>query len=174
MSVTQQQVLDALSKVMSPRGVALPNANVLSAISPRRQSVFLHQCRCRRGKSLGGCSGEGGRCRAGHSRRHLGDDRAHRGTQGRLPPRAAPHPHAPPPHRPWRAAGGRAPAAAGRARRCRAGGNSRASPPSSRSPRARAASANRPPRSTSRSACATLACASGCSMPISTAPRCRG
>ncbi|MGB6397559.1 MAG: iron-sulfur cluster assembly protein, partial [Bradyrhizobium sp.] len=33
MSVTQQQVLDCLSKVMSPRGVALTNAGVLSAIS---------------------------------------------------------------------------------------------------------------------------------------------
>ena len=33
MSVTQQQVLDGLAKVMSPRGVALTNANVLSAIS---------------------------------------------------------------------------------------------------------------------------------------------
>ena len=33
MSVTQQQVLDALAKVASPRGVALTNANVLSAIT---------------------------------------------------------------------------------------------------------------------------------------------
>ncbi len=33
MSVTQQQVLDGLAKVMSPRGVALSNAGVLSAIS---------------------------------------------------------------------------------------------------------------------------------------------
>ena len=32
-SVTQQQVLDALAKVMSPRGVALTDANVLSAIT---------------------------------------------------------------------------------------------------------------------------------------------
>jgi ATP-binding protein involved in chromosome partitioning len=32
-SVTKQQVLDGLAKVMSPRGVALPNANVLSDIS---------------------------------------------------------------------------------------------------------------------------------------------
>jgi len=30
-SVTQQQVLDALKQVASPRGVALTNANVLSA-----------------------------------------------------------------------------------------------------------------------------------------------
>lgn len=33
MSVTQQQVLDGLAKVTSPRGVALPQANVLSDIA---------------------------------------------------------------------------------------------------------------------------------------------
>jgi ATP-binding protein involved in chromosome partitioning len=41
LSVTQQQVLDALSKVMSPRGVALPHANVLSAISASDGKVFF-------------------------------------------------------------------------------------------------------------------------------------
>ncbi len=41
MSVTQQQVMDALSKVMSPRGVALPNANVLSAITVSDGKVFF-------------------------------------------------------------------------------------------------------------------------------------
>ncbi len=41
MSVTQQQVLDALSKVMSPRGVALPHANVLSAITVTDGKVFF-------------------------------------------------------------------------------------------------------------------------------------
>ena len=41
MSVTQQQVLDALAKVMSPRGVALPNANVLSAITASDGKVFF-------------------------------------------------------------------------------------------------------------------------------------
>jgi ATP-binding protein involved in chromosome partitioning len=40
-SVTQQQVLDALAKVMSPRGVALTNANVLSAISVSDGKVFF-------------------------------------------------------------------------------------------------------------------------------------
>src|SRR5205807_2566121 len=40
-SVTQQQVLDALSKVMSPRGVALPHANVLSAITVTDGKVFF-------------------------------------------------------------------------------------------------------------------------------------
>ena len=41
MSVTQQQVLDALAKVMSPRGVALTNANVLSAITAADGKVFF-------------------------------------------------------------------------------------------------------------------------------------
>jgi ATP-binding protein involved in chromosome partitioning len=39
--VTQQQVLDALAKVASPRGVALTNANVLSAISVTDGKVFF-------------------------------------------------------------------------------------------------------------------------------------
>ncbi len=41
MSVTQQQVLDGLAKVMSPRGVALTDANVLSAISVSDGKVFF-------------------------------------------------------------------------------------------------------------------------------------
>jgi ATP-binding protein involved in chromosome partitioning len=41
LSVTQQQVLDALGKVMSPRGVALPHANVLSAITASDGKVFF-------------------------------------------------------------------------------------------------------------------------------------
>src|SRR5580698_4245862 len=40
-SITQQQVLDALAKVASPRGVALANANVLSAISVTDGKVFF-------------------------------------------------------------------------------------------------------------------------------------
>src|SRR5260221_11936258 len=40
-SVTQQQVLDALAKVASPRGVALTNANVLSAITASDGKVFF-------------------------------------------------------------------------------------------------------------------------------------
>jgi len=40
-SVTQQQVLDALAKVASPRGVALTNTNVLSAISVTDGKVFF-------------------------------------------------------------------------------------------------------------------------------------
>ena len=41
MSVTQQQVLDSLSRVASPRGVALTNANVLSAITVSDGKVFF-------------------------------------------------------------------------------------------------------------------------------------
>ena len=41
MSVTQQQVLDALKQVKSPRGVALPDANVLSAITASDGKVFF-------------------------------------------------------------------------------------------------------------------------------------
>jgi ATP-binding protein involved in chromosome partitioning len=40
-SVTQQQVLDALAKVASPRGVALTNAGVLSAITANDGKVFF-------------------------------------------------------------------------------------------------------------------------------------
>ncbi len=41
MSVTQQQVQDTLAKVASPRGVALTNANVLSAITVNDGKVFF-------------------------------------------------------------------------------------------------------------------------------------
>ncbi|WP_426434476.1 Mrp/NBP35 family ATP-binding protein [Bradyrhizobium genosp. P] len=41
MSVTQQQVLECLAKVMSPRGTALTNANVLSAITVTDGKVFF-------------------------------------------------------------------------------------------------------------------------------------
>ncbi len=41
MSVTQQQVLDSLARIKSPRGVALANANVLSAISASDGKVFF-------------------------------------------------------------------------------------------------------------------------------------
>jgi ATP-binding protein involved in chromosome partitioning len=41
LSVTQQQVLDRLSKVMSPRGVSLSNAGVLSAITVGDGKVFF-------------------------------------------------------------------------------------------------------------------------------------
>jgi ATP-binding protein involved in chromosome partitioning len=41
LSVTQQQVLDGLARVQSPRGVALTNAGVLSAISVSDGKVFF-------------------------------------------------------------------------------------------------------------------------------------
>jgi ATP-binding protein involved in chromosome partitioning len=41
LSVTQQQVLESLAKVMSPRGVALTNANVLSDIAVNDGKVFF-------------------------------------------------------------------------------------------------------------------------------------
>lgn len=41
MSVTQQQVLDGLSKVMSPRGIPLTNAHVLSPIGVNDGKVFF-------------------------------------------------------------------------------------------------------------------------------------
>ncbi|MGJ4945622.1 Mrp/NBP35 family ATP-binding protein [Bradyrhizobium sp. HKCCYLS1011] len=41
MSVTQQQVLEALRRVRSPRGVALPDANVLSPITANDGKVFF-------------------------------------------------------------------------------------------------------------------------------------
>src|SRR5215210_8316931 len=41
LSVTQQQVLDRLAKVMSPRGVALTEANVLSVITVNDGKVFF-------------------------------------------------------------------------------------------------------------------------------------
>src|SRR5271154_4913767 len=40
-SVTQQQVLDALARVASPRGVALTNADVLSEIAVNDGKVFF-------------------------------------------------------------------------------------------------------------------------------------
>src|SRR6202140_66107 len=40
-SVTQQQVLDTLAKVASPRGVALTHADVLSAITVTDGKVFF-------------------------------------------------------------------------------------------------------------------------------------
>src|SRR5215212_2682400 len=40
-SVTQQQVLDALARVASPRGVPLTSANVLSAITAADGKVFF-------------------------------------------------------------------------------------------------------------------------------------
>ncbi|MGA7995082.1 MAG: iron-sulfur cluster assembly protein, partial [Bradyrhizobium sp.] len=41
MGVTQQQVLEALAKVASPRGVALTKANVLSPVTVTDGKVFF-------------------------------------------------------------------------------------------------------------------------------------
>lgn len=41
MSVTQQQVQDVLARVATPRGVALTNAGVLSAITAGDGKVFF-------------------------------------------------------------------------------------------------------------------------------------
>ena len=41
MSVTQQQVLSSLARVRSPRGVALTDANVLSAITVNDGKVLF-------------------------------------------------------------------------------------------------------------------------------------
>jgi ATP-binding protein involved in chromosome partitioning len=41
LSVTQQQVLEALRQIKTPRGVALPDANVLSAITANDGKVFF-------------------------------------------------------------------------------------------------------------------------------------
>ena len=85
MSVTQQQVLDALAKVMSPRGVALPHANVLSEITASDGKVFfsinVDAAEARAWESVRAAGRSRG---ARHSRRQHGDDRAHRRAQGRL------------------------------------------------------------------------------------------
>ena len=77
MSVTQQQVLDALGKVASPRGVALTNANVLSEIIVTDGKVFfsinVDAAEARAWESVRAAGrGRGAR----HSRRHRRDDRA--------------------------------------------------------------------------------------------------
>ncbi len=103
MSVTQQQVLDALARVASPRGVALTNANVLSAVTVTDGKVFFSinvdaaEARAWGKRARAGRSGG-----ARDSRRHRRHDRADRRTQGRLR-RAATTPAASP--CPWRGAG---------------------------------------------------------------------
>ena len=177
LSVTQQQVLDALAKVMSPRGVALTNANVLSAIiGHRRQGVLLDQCRCRGGPRLGKRSRAGGSRRARHSRRQRRDDRAHRRAQGR---RCAAATAAPPPS-PHRHAHGVQPVSAHRPPQSpaladvQAGGNSRHRRRDRGGLRQRRRRQIDHRAQSGARACAISACASACSMPISTGPRCRG
>ena len=172
MSVTQQQILDVLSKVRSPRGTALTEAGVLSAITVNDGKVFFsinvdaHEARAwedvraQTEAAVRAIPGVTAAMIALTAERKPGSAPPHR----RDGPRAACR-------RSRRTGRRRKPPAA---RRCRGRRKFPVSPPSSPSPRARAASANRPPRSTSRSACATSACGSACSTPISTARRCRG
>ena len=171
-SVTQQQVLDRLGKVTSPRGVALTDANVLSAITVNDGKVFfsinVDAAEARAWESVRAQAEAAVRAIPGVTTAMVALTAERKPAAGAAA--AAPHRHAP-----GRAAGLGAPAAAqSRPRRCRGRRKFPASPPSSRWPPARAASANRPPRSISRSACAISACASACSMPTSTGRRCRG
>ena len=97
MSVTQQQVLDSLAKVASPRGVALDQCQrAVGDLGHRRQGVLLDQCRRRGGPRLGKRARAGRSRRARHSRRHRGDDRADGRAQAGLAAasRRAPHRHA--------------------------------------------------------------------------------
>jgi len=108
-SVTQQQVLDALAKVASPRGVPVTNANVLSAITVTDGKVFfsinVDAVEARAWESVRAQAEAAVRA---NSRRHRRDDCAHRRTQARCGAfavtwrtggTAAASP------RPWRAAG---------------------------------------------------------------------
>ena len=124
MSVTQQQVLDALAKVASPRGVALTNANVLSAITVTDGKVFFS------------INVDAAEARAWESVRAQAEAavRAIPGvtvamialTAERKPGSPPPAPRRTPAHAPRRAAGRRAPAAARRGvADVETGGNSR-------------------------------------------------
>ena len=173
MSVTQQQVLDALARVTSPRGVALTNAGVLSAISASDGKVFfsinVDAAEARAWESIRAAGRSRG---ARHSRRRHRDGRTDGRTQGGSAAAAPPAPHRACSHGVQTGAAHRPPQGPA-LRRCRGRRKFPAFPPSSRWPPARAASANRPPRSISRSGFAISACASACSMPISTGRRCR-
>ena len=175
-SVTQQQVLDALAKVASPRGVALTNANVLSAITVTDGKVFfsinVDAAEARAWESVRAQAEAAVRAIPGVTAAMIALT-AERKAGSPAPARRAAASH----RMRTRTACSRSPRTGrrkARRRRCRSSRKFRASPPSSRWRRARAASANRPPRSIWRWACAISACASACSMPIFTAPRCRG
>src|ERR1700712_4579691 len=130
-SVTQQQVIDALAKVASPRGVPLSNANVLSAITVTDGKVFFS------------INVDAAEARAWESVRAQAEA-AVRAIPGvtvamiALTAERKAGAAAPPPRTSRRKA---------RARRCPSSRKFRASPPSSPWRRARAVSANRPPRS---------------------------
>ncbi len=171
MSVTQQQVLDCLAKVMSPRGVPLTNANVLSAITVTDGKVFFsinvdaaearawESVRAQAENAVRGIPGVSVAMIALTAERKAGSGAAPspRPTGGVQPASTHRHPHPP---------GAQSPMA----RQAEIPGIAAviAVPP------ARAGSASRPRRSILRSACVTSACASGCSTPTSMARRCRG
>ena len=85
MSVTQQQVLDSLAKVASPRGVALDQCQcAVGDLGHRRQGVLLDQCRRRGSPRLGKRARAGRSRRARDPRRHRRHDRADGRAQGRI------------------------------------------------------------------------------------------
>ena len=94
LSVTQQQVLDALGQgEVAARRRPDRGQCAVGDHGRRRQGVLLDQCRRRARPAPGKASAPRRSRRARHSRRHRGDDRADRRTQGRA---SAPPP---PPHR---------------------------------------------------------------------------
>ena len=84
MSVTQQQVLDALQGGVAARRAADQCQRAVGDHGHRRQGDLLDQRRCRRGPRLGKRARAGRSRRARHSRRHRRDDRADRRAQARL------------------------------------------------------------------------------------------
>ena len=90
MSVTQQQVQNALAKVRSPRGVALTEAGVLSAITVADGKVFfsinVDANEARAWEDVRAQAEAAVRAIPG---RHLGHDRADRRAEGRCGAAAA-------------------------------------------------------------------------------------
>ncbi len=171
-SVTQQQVLDGLAKVMSPRGVALTNANVLSAISVNDGKVFfsinVDAAEARAWEGIRAAAEAAVRAIPGVTTAMVALTAERKAGSAPAPP--PPHRHAQGvPH----VSSHRPPQQPPRARRCRSSRKFPALPRSSRWPPARAGSANRPRRSIWRSACAISVCGSACSTPTSTDRRCR-
>ena len=174
-SVTQQQVLNSLAKVASPRGMPLSNANVLSAISVTDGKVFfsinVDAAEARAWESVRAQAEAAVR----DSRCHRGDDRADGRAQARLAATCARAASACAFTCSRRATGRRAPPAArrgvadveaggdpGRRRRHRGGlGQGRRRQVDGRD-------------QSGAGRCAISGCVSGCSTPTSTAPRCRG
>ena len=179
MSVTQQQVLDGLAQVKSPRGVALTNAGVLSAISVSDGKVFfsinVDAAEARAWESTRAEAEAAVRAIPGVT---TVDGRADRRTQGRRHAAAAaaspqPHRHAP------RRGSRRAAASAHRPPQSPASPMARqAEIPGVSAVIAVASGKGGVGKSTTALnlalACAISACGSGCSMRTSTGRRCRG